>query len=218
MYTQLVLIIIALGYIIGSFPTAYLIGRLNGVNIFELGSGNMGTTNVLRTLGTFWAILVGIGDFAKGIIAVWLGRELAAANPELMSQASASVISAVAVVVGHNWSFFASLLTGKIRGGKGAATAGGTWLIMMPAVVIALPLAIMALIVITTRYMSLGVLMSVVTAGVIIGVMLLTQQLEPVYILYYLVGVVVFYRHRENIQRLLQGNERRVGEKVQTQQ
>lgn len=217
MYLQTVAIVIALSYMIGSFPTAYLIGRLNGINIFELGSGNMGTTNVLRTLGSFWGALVFVGDIAKGVIAVWLARQIASASDDIMSQASASVVSAVAVVVGHNWSFFASLLTGSIRGGKGAATAGGTWLILMPAVVIAIPLVIMALIVMTTRYMSLGVLSSTVAGMVVVGVLVGAGQLEPVYLLYYIVGAMVFYRHRDNIKRLLAGNERRVGEKVQIQ-
>jgi glycerol-3-phosphate acyltransferase PlsY len=58
MYLQTVTLVITLCYMIGSFPTAYLIGKLNGVNIFELGSGNMGTTNVLRTLGTYWGAVV----------------------------------------------------------------------------------------------------------------------------------------------------------------
>jgi glycerol-3-phosphate acyltransferase PlsY len=152
------------------------------------------------------------------VIAVWLAREIAHANNDIMSQASSSVVGAVAVVVGHNWSFFASLLTGSIRGGKGAATAGGTWLILMPMVVIAIPLIMMALIVVTTRYMSLGVLMSTITAAVVVGALVIFGQLEPVYLLYYAVGVMVFYRHRDNIKRLLAGNERRVGEKVQLPQ
>lgn len=216
MYVQTVLTVLALSYIIGSFPTAYLVGKINGINIFELGSGNMGTTNVLRTLGTYWGALVLIVDLAKGIIAVWLGREIAHMNNDIMSQASASVISALAVVIGHNWSVFATLITGSIRGGKGAATAGGTWLVMMPAVVIAVPMLVMVCVVLLTRYMSLGVLVSTVTAALVIGLLVGMNELEPVYLLYWAVGVLVFYRHRDNIKRLLAGNERRVGEKVQS--
>jgi len=216
MYVQTVLTVIALSYMIGSFPTAYLVGKLNGVNIFELGSGNMGTTNVLRTLGWFWGAMVFIVDIGKGIFAVWLGKEIAAMNGDVMSQASAGVISALAVVVGHNWSFFATIITGSIRGGKGAATAGGTWIIMMPAVVIVIPMLVMLSVVALTRYMSLGVLVSTTTAALVIGLLVGMNELEPVYLLYWLVGVMVFYRHRDNIKRLLDGNERRVGEKVQT--
>ena len=130
-----VLLVIVLSYAIGAFPSAYLIGRLNGINIFELGSGNMGATNVLRTLGWRWALTVFVLDVGKGILAVNLSARLA--DPAMLSATSAGVISAVAVVVGHNWSLFASLLTGTIRGGKGAATAAGTWLILLPLGVLA---------------------------------------------------------------------------------
>ncbi len=62
--------VIVLSYAIGSFPTAYIAGRLNGINIFNYGSGNMGTTNTLRTLGLTWGIVVALGDLGKGILAV----------------------------------------------------------------------------------------------------------------------------------------------------
>ncbi|MCL4877799.1 MAG: glycerol-3-phosphate acyltransferase [Anaerolineae bacterium] len=213
MDTQTVLLIITLSYVIGSFPTAYIVGRLNGFNIFNVGSGNMGTTNVLRALGLGWGAVVFLVDISKGILAVWLARQIAPGN----SQASASAISAVAVVTGHNWSFIASLISGSIRGGKGAATAGGTWLIIMPAFVMAIPLVIMALIIATTRYMSLGVLVSTFVGGLILLGLVLTHQMDPAYLLYALVGLMVFYRHRDNIKRLLAGNERRLGERAEVQ-
>lgn len=211
MDTQIVLLIIALSYIIGSFPTAYIVSRINGFSIFEVGSGNMGTTNVLRSLGWAWGAVVFAIDIAKGILAVWLARQIA---PDA-NHASASAISAVAVVTGHNWSFIASLISGSIRGGKGAATAGGTWLIIMPAFVLAVPLIIMALVILTTRYMSLGVLVTTVVCGLILTALVALNQMDEVYLLYYLVGAMLFYRHRDNIKRLLAGNERRVGERAE---
>lgn len=214
MDVQTTFLVIAISYALGSFPTAYLVGRLYGLNIFEQGSGNMGATNVIRTLGTFWGLFVMAVDLGKGIVAVLIARELAPTEP-LSTQASASLIAAVAVVVGHNWSFFATFITGSIRGGKGAATAVGTWIILMPAVVVAIPVIILALIVITTRYMSLGVMVSSIVGGIIITVMVVGNQLEPVYMLWLLIPLMVIGRHHENIQRLLAGNERRVGERVQ---
>lgn len=207
-----VLWVIGLSYVIGSFPSAYLAGRLNGIDIFALGSGNMGTTNVLRTLGTFWGLLVLVVDLGKGILAVAVCARLT--DPAVLSPTSASVISAVAAVVGHNWSLFASLLTGTIRGGKGAATAAGTWLILVPVQILFIPILVMLITIIKTRYMSLGVLLSVITAGVLVGVLILSGQLDTIYLAYYLVGVLIFYRFRDNIKRLMAGSERRIGETV----
>lgn len=207
-----VILVVALAYVIGSFPTAYLVGRLNGINIFEIGSGNMGTTNTLRSLGVKWAILVAVTDLSKGILAVLVG--LAVAKTGELSGASASVIAAVAVVVGHNWSLFASLLTGTLRGGKGAATAMGTWLLLVPLHIVFIPVVILIIAVARTRLMSLGVLLSLAGAAISIGVMIALHQLDSIYLLYYLVGAVMLYRFRDNIKRLIDGNERRIGETV----
>jgi glycerol-3-phosphate acyltransferase PlsY len=217
MNTQTAFLVIALGYILGSFPTAYMIGKLKGINIFEIGSGNMGATNVARSLGWGWAGLVFAVDIAKGILAVWIARQLAPSEP-LSTQASASLIGATAAVVGHNWSFFATLITGSLRGGKGAATAAGTWIILMPAIVVAIPIVFLALIIITTRYMSLAVMVSAAVGGVIVVGMVAANQLETVYLLWLLMPLMIIVRHHENIQRLLAGNERRLGERVQGNQ
>lgn len=201
MNTQTAFLVIALGYIIGSFPTAYLIGQLNHINIFNQGSGNMGATNVARTLGWGWAGLVFAVDIFKGILSVWIARQLAPRNHS-STQASASLVAAIAVVMGHNWSFFATLITGSLRGGKGAATAAGTWIILMPAIVVAIPIIFLALIIITTRYMSLAVMVSASVGGVIVIGMVAANQLEPIYLLWLVMPALIIVRHKENIQRL----------------
>lgn len=208
-----VLLVIILSYVIGSFPSAYLAGRINGIDIFDKGSGNMGTTNTLRTLGLPWALVVLAFDLGKGIFAVLLCTNLV--DPAVLSHASTSVISAVAVVVGHNWSLFATLLTGTIRGGKGAATAMGTWLILMPIQILFFPIIVLLVIIIKTRYMSLGVLLSVMTACLVLGIWVGLGKLDTIYLAYWAVGVVIFYRFRDNIRRLLAGNERRIGDSAQ---
>src|SRR5688572_1881438 len=111
-----VLLIIGTSYLLGSIPTAYLVGKLNRVNIFEVGSGNMGGTNVARALGCGWGIAVLLLDSLKGIVAILLARQIMPDNT-----AAATVIAALAVVIGHNWSFFVVFITGALRGGKGAA-------------------------------------------------------------------------------------------------
>jgi len=215
MESGLVVFIIAVGYVVGSFPTAYLVARAKGVDIFAVGSGNMGATNVARACGAKYGALVWAVDGGKGVLAVMLARHLSADQP-----AAASVLAAVAVVAGHNWSLLATLLTGSIRGGKGAATASGTFLLLAPTLVVALALAVGAAIIILTRYVSLAVLTAVAVAGVaFVGVafvvLVILGMLDPVYTVYLLVGWMIFYRHRANIVRLLSGTERRFGERIQ---
>ena len=220
MPTNGVMVVLTIGvcYLIGSIPTAYLVGRLNQINIFEIGSGNMGTANATRALGLKWGLMVWAGDILKGVVAVLVARLLM--DPFL---GWANVLGALFVIVGHNWSIFATLLTGRVRGGKGAATWWGAFLMIAPAPVIAMVALIFGSIVALTRYISLGVLISVAVGALSFGLLvaqgkgLLIGPAETinVYLVYaVLAGLVVFYRHRENIQRLLAGTERRFGERA----
>jgi acyl phosphate:glycerol-3-phosphate acyltransferase len=202
-------------YLIGSFPTAYIIGRINNINIFEMGSGNMGANNVTRSLGLKWGILVWAIDSLKGILGVVVGRILMPSD-----WISASVIGAIAVVVGHNWSFLATLITGKLRGGKGAATAAGTILMMCPPQLIAGTLAVWAGIVLVTRYVSLGVLIASLTAGIWMLILIAQPDstIPQAYAIYTVALVAMIYmRHWRNILSLLAGRERRLGERVKPQ-
>jgi len=203
-------------YLIGAIPTAYLIGRLNGVNIFEVGSGNMGTTNAVRALGWGWGVVVLAIDVGKGVAAVALAMAL-------LPNGYAQVVGGLAAILGHNWSLFAALLTGRLRGGKGAATWMGTFLMIAPTPSIALVVGLLAVIILLTRYVSLGVLLSV-AAGAISLAVLATNQIagmpalvgaKEAYLAYgVLAAAMIFYRHRDNIRRLLAGTERRLGERV----
>lgn len=201
-------------YIIGSFPTAYLIGRLHRINIFEVGSGNMGANNVTRALGVKWGVLVWLLDSGKGVLAVLLARLIMP-----WDLWAASVIGAIAVVIGHNWSLLAALVTGTVRGGKGAATAGGTWIIMMAPwwYIVVITITLWGLIVLVTRYVSLAVLVSV-AIGTIWALLLIgggTSNIPPVYIFYIvLVALMIYVRHWKNIQSLLAGRERRLGDRA----
>ncbi|MCD4686615.1 MAG: glycerol-3-phosphate acyltransferase [Anaerolineae bacterium] len=200
---------IALGYILGSFPTAYLIAKANGVDIFTVGSGNMGANNVARSCGLQYGLLVWAIDGAKGILAVILARYLLPEN-----LAAANVLGAIAVVAGHNWSVLATIITGSLRGGKGAATASGTLLLLLPTLVVAGAVALGAVIVLLTRYVSLGVLTMLASAALAFVVLVLLGTFEPVYLMYLLVVWMVFFQHRANIVRLVTGKERRLGERA----
>ena len=214
-----VLLIIISSYLIGSFPTAYLVGKVRNVNIFEVGSGSMGGTNVARAVGKGWAIFTGLFDVAKGVFAVWLARDVLLADQIGL----ATAVSATCVVAGHNWSLFATVLTASIkggkltlivRGGKGAATAFGAMLMIQPFQILiaaAIGLAVIA----RTRYVSLGVLIGFAVATVWLVLLVGAEYQKPVLLLYALaLTVMIPLRHWGNMQRLLAGTERRLGERA----
>jgi glycerol-3-phosphate acyltransferase PlsY len=203
-----VLLVIMFSYLLGSIPTAYLVAKAKGINIFEVGSGNMGATNVMRALGFGWGIFVWFCDSLKGIVAILLGTLLLPDNP-----GTATAIAATVAVIGHNWSLFALLFTGTLRGGKGAAIWFGTMLVMAPFQVIAGMCLLGGLIIAATRYVSLAVLGMFALSTLWVIVLISQRELRMEYIFYFLtVTAMILYRFRENIQRLLAGTERRIGE------
>jgi acyl phosphate:glycerol-3-phosphate acyltransferase len=215
-----IFLVVLCSYLIGSIPSAYIIGKARGINIFEVGSGNMGATNMARVLGKGWGAIVLFLDSLKGFVAIMLSRYIVDQQSNVLfaensSRWTATVLAAIFVIVGHNWSIWVTLITGQLRGGKGAATAFGTLITMAPwHVVIGLSL-IGAVVIARTRYVSLGAL--VMTVGGFIWMMILAaQQLIPLeYILYlFAVGLMILWRFRENIDRLLHGKERRFGERA----
>jgi len=207
--TVLLVVLFIVAYLLGSIPTAYLVGLLRGIDIFKVGSGNMGATNIVRATGKMgWGALVWFFDSAKSVIAVLIGQRV---MPD--SLALATVITSIGVMVGHNWSIFVMIITGKLRGGKGAAAAFGTLLTVVPVQVIAGMLALFLVILARTRFVSLGVLMMFGLAVVWIAVLILQQLIQVEYIVYILaVYALLLLRFRENIERLLAGTERRIGE------
>jgi glycerol-3-phosphate acyltransferase PlsY len=201
-------IVVIISYLLGSIPTAYIIAKLRNVNIFTVGSGNMGATNVGRALGTKWGVLVLLCDMTKGIVAIYVSQHI---MPE--SKAAATTISAISVIAGHNWSLFATLLTGTLRGGKGAATALGTLIMVAPVQVILIPVLVGLGIVAITRYVSLGVLTTFLMAYVWMFILILQKHMDSTFLIYAAVlTALLLLRFRENIQRLLTGTERRFGE------
>jgi glycerol-3-phosphate acyltransferase PlsY len=210
MLTEIVkfITVVFISYLLGAIPTAYLVAKTRGVNIFEVGSGNMGATNAIRALGLGWGLLVWFFDSVKGIIAIFIAHALLPT-----SAAGATALAAVAAVIGHNWSIFATMATGKIRGGKGAACAFGTMLVMAPFQIVVGMAVLGGFIIAITRYVSLGVL-AMFGLATLWMIILIGQKSLPWEYTFYSVGIAVLlvYRFRENIQRLLTGTERRLGE------
>ena len=199
-----------MSYLLGSIPTAYLIGKSRGVDVFDIGSGNMGATNISRAIGLRWGVLVMLLDIFKGVVAITLSRVIMSHNP-----AAATVLSALAVILGHNWSLFATILTGTLRGGKGAATAFGTLMMIAPFQVIVAMAMLGGVIVARTRYVSLAVL-AAFTLGLAWLVVLALQEMIYMEVIYYsvILAALLAIRFKGNIQRLLAGTERRLGERA----
>ncbi|HLU10661.1 MAG TPA: glycerol-3-phosphate acyltransferase [Oceanobacillus sp.] len=207
-YLPKVLVIVIVSYLIGSFPTAFLVAKLRNINIFEYGSGNMGATNVIRAMGLVWGIIVWFFDSLKAVIAIWIASQIMPENHAL-----ATVIAAVCAIAGHNWSLFVALITGTIRGGKGAATAFGTLFMIVPFYVIAAMLVVGGFVIALTRYVSLAVLLMFGLAITWMIVLVSQQIISWEYAVYsILLALLIYVRFRENIQRLRAGTERRLGE------
>jgi glycerol-3-phosphate acyltransferase PlsY len=187
-------------YLLGSLPVGYLLCRLWGVNILEQGSGRTGGTNVYRSAGLVPALLTGALDIGKGALAVWLGGQLA-------GSLAAEVLAGGAVILGHNYSIFL-----HFRGGAGVGTSlGALGAIYMPA---AIGLVVLLLVIIViTRYASLGSLIVTTLMPIVLLVLGVMGVLSLTYMSYGLLAwIIIVYAHRPNIQRLIQGTERRLGD------
>jgi len=190
-----------LGYLLGSLPVGYLMGKLYGVDVRQHGSGRTGGTNVWRATGQLWPpLLTVLGDIGKGILAVYLGRQLA--GSEL-----AAALSGAAAVLGHNWPIFL-----HFKGGAGGATASAC-LVMINGIAgaITVPLAVLALYL--SHYASVGTLTVGVGGLLVLTILrLVAPALAPAaHLLYGLLAAVwIVWALRPNIRRLLRGTERRI--------
>jgi glycerol-3-phosphate acyltransferase PlsY len=196
-------------YLIGSIPSGLIIGKLRRVDIREYGSGNIGTTNVLRTLGARYGALVLIADVFKGVIAVLLARYIIGSP---MSEMAAGF----AAVAGHDWSVFL-----KFKGGRGVATSLGGILPMAmwaPLAAVAGVVIFIALIALT-RYVSLASIMGSLSAVVAMAVFMGMDRVPWEYLVYIVVVVaLIIFQHRDNISRLLSGTESKLGQKGERRQ
>ena len=187
------------GYILGSVDFAVVVARSKGIDIHSVGSGNPGTSNVLRTLGRGPAAMVLVGDMLKGFIAAAIGWLAGGGgDPVLSAVAYAAVFAAV---MGHAYPVFHGF-----RGGKGVATAGGGFLFIMPLVILVLG-AVWAVMVRLTKVASIS---SLTAAALSIPAALVAGARG--WALVWLAAVIglVVWRHRPNIQRMLSGSERKV--------
>jgi len=188
--TKEILLIIA-AYLLGSIPTGLLLAKAAGVDIRSSGSGNIGATNVYRTLGRSVGIMTLIGDCLKGVIpvvaATWLG----------MSNGWIAAVG-LAAFLGHIYTIFLGF-----KGGKGVATALGVFLAVSPAAVAA-ALLIFVAVVWKWRYISLG---SITAAMVMPGMVAVFDARPAIVIMTVIIALLVVWKHRENIKRIQDGTE-----------
>ena len=228
-----------LGYLLGSFPTGYLVGRAHGIDIREHGSKNIGATNVVRVLGKKPGALVFFCDALKGLLAVVLGHFLfwqvalryghmlfgtpPSDQSETLSfvvfraeviqiSTIAGILSGLCCILGHNFPVWL-----RFKGGKGVATTVGVLLGLMPLAV-GISAVVWCATYFISRYVSLASLLGAAVLPVSVWLLTMRQRplIGPPWLFYFslLAVALIFWRHRANIQRLLNGTEARFDRKT----
>ena len=184
-------------YFIGSLPTGYLVARLfRRVDIRTIGSGSIGATNVRRLMGQGWAVFVTAVDMLKGALALLLTVDSASSSPWMLS------LSALAVVLGHNYPVWL-----KFKGGKGVATTYGTMFFIWPYNSFAIVLMSGALwyaVMTSTHYVSLASMLSLLALPAFFWML---DAPLPFILLALILALLSLLRHRANVGRLLRGQE-----------
>jgi glycerol-3-phosphate acyltransferase PlsY len=188
-------IAIVSGYVLGSIPFAFLLTRSRGVDLRAVGSRNLGAANVLRTSGVPLGVAVLALDAAKGAASILIARLLS-------DNLAVAVTSGVAAIIGHIYPVWL-----RFRGGKGVATAAGVFGMLAP-VPTALAAVVFVSTIVVTRFVSAGSM-----AGALALVVATAAGHVPGPVVAGAIGsaMLVFYRHRDNLSRLVAGTERRIG-------
>ncbi|MBA3645347.1 MAG: glycerol-3-phosphate 1-O-acyltransferase PlsY [Gemmatimonadaceae bacterium] len=195
---------LAIAYLAGSIPSAYIAGKLNGVDLREHGSGNLGATNVVRVLGTKTGALVFAVDVLKGFLPVYFLPRYA----DTLMPAMWALAFGVAAIVGHVKPVFL-LWRG---GGKGVATAAGVFAALAPLASL-VTFGVWMLVFLFTKYVSLASLIGAVTLPT--AILILSRDPEsPVFISSVFIAAFVIWTHRANIGRLRRGEEHRFVKKA----
>ena len=187
-------------YLFGSLSWGYMLVNLTmGEDIRDFGSGRTGMSNILRTAGGKAATLVFVLDAGKAIVAVLLARQVIGAG-------AAEAAAALAVLCGHNWPVFL-----RFRGGRGIMPGLGGMSVMAPWVTLA-GCGLFLVVTLSSRYLSLGSITGTAAVAIISLALTLLAQQPEIYTLYACVGgAVIIWQHRDNIRRIINGTERRVG-------
>ncbi|MCH1508144.1 MAG: glycerol-3-phosphate 1-O-acyltransferase PlsY [Akkermansiaceae bacterium] len=205
-----------LGFLLGSIPFGLLMGKLKGIDIRQHGSGNIGATNVFRTLGKQLGITCLLLDFTKGLVPVLIAKNMVEpmmAEQQFTAQ-SIEVLTALASIMGHNYSPWIGF-----KGGKGIATTAGAITALMPFGLVLLIL-VWATFTFTTKYVSVGSIAAaaslpilVITGSAYHGKLANGTWNKPLFIFSLIAAILAIWKHRANIARLKSGAENRIGQK-----
>ena len=210
-----ILFIILICYLIGSLPFAYIFTKLKtGYDLRQLNSGNVGATNATRTLGKWYGFIIGVLDFTKGLFSVFLAGYLMGADyleighSYALGALGVQVLGSFAVITGHLYPVFLNF-----QGGKGVATFFGSLSALCPlAGMVGGEIFIITLLM--RGYVSLGSITAVASTYVLLIPMIYFYGFPWEYIVFTLIGtIIITYKHRGNIKRLLSGQERSVRKK-----
>jgi glycerol-3-phosphate acyltransferase PlsY len=192
------ILVVAIAYLVGSIPFAFLLSRRRGVDLRQVGSGNVGASNVLRTSGVATAVAAMALDGLKGALAVFVAQRFAAGPATPMAAGLASVI-------GHIYPVWL-----RFHGGKGVATAAGVFALLTPVALAAASLVFLAGVWVT-RFISVGSMAAAIALAIGAAA---TDAPAVVTVGAAVAAAIIIHRHRANLARLLAGTERRVGQRL----
>jgi len=216
---------VVVSYAIGAIPVGALVASANHVDISVAGSGKIGATNVLRSVGKRAAAIVLVGDVLKGSVAVLLTRLVmplfvgpdeayfVIAGVSVSVLTVASLLSSAAVISGHVWSVYLRLVYGRWHGGRGVATAIGALLVINPLVIL-VAVVVGVPVVVIWRYVSLGSIVGTATGALMVILLVALGQMDLLSLLFITIAVFIIVAHKDNIERLLKGTERKLGERT----
>jgi acyl phosphate:glycerol-3-phosphate acyltransferase len=197
------LLLVALGYLIGSIPFSFLVAKTRGVDLRQVGSGNTGASNVWRSCGfTMFVIALSL-DIVKGFVPTAIAYRVVQVEPV------AAIVVGLAAMLGHVYPIFMGF-----RGGKAVATSGGVMLAIQPVLLVASALLWTAIYRLS-GYPSVASLLGIVVLALGATAMTMVGRLDIAFTVFiWITLVIVFYLHRANIDRLLRGTENRIDRKA----
>jgi glycerol-3-phosphate acyltransferase PlsY len=218
------MLVVLSAYFLGSIPFGFLVAKAKGIDIRNVGSGNIGATNAMRALGKPAGILVLVLDALKGWLACYLGQAIYAhfahrfipfevssytdyPTESAVMLARFATVGGVCAVLGHNYTCWL-----KFKGGKGIATTAGVFIALAPSALL-VGLIVFVVAVVLTRYISVGSIAAAIALPATVWIM--TPHNIFLGVVTTALGVLAIYKHKSNIKRLMAGTENRFGKKAE---